>query len=123
MSGSRDAAGWKIILGQIVLLFVTTAVLLSVFDMEAAYSGLLGGLISIAANSVFAIRLFNDQGSWQAIDLTATLYRGLIGRYFLTIALFILTMALIEPLNITALFAVYLWVQVSPALIAGMLKI
>ena len=123
MTGSDLASGWRILIGQFFLLLVTAAILYSVFDFEVAYSGLLGGFISIAANAIFAIRLFNDKGSWQAENLTASLYRGLLGRYFLTIALFFLAVALLEPLNITALFAVYLLVQVSPALIAGMLKI
>jgi ATP synthase protein I len=118
----QSLPGRRIIGWQFFLAIITAALLLPVFGLVAAYSAFAGGLISAAANAIFAIRLFDDKGSWQAEYLTATLYRGLLGKYFLTIALFILAMVLIEPLNIAALFAAYLWIQVSPALIAGVLK-
>ena len=79
-------------------------------------------MISVLANSIFAIRLFDDKGSWQAEHLAAKMYRGLLGKYFLTIALFILAVVLVEPISITALFAVYLWIQLSPVLIAVIVK-
>ena len=122
MTSMQSLPGRTIIGWQLFLATITAVLLLPVFGLVAAYSALAGGLISVAANAIFAIRLFDDKGSWQAEQLTATLYRGLLGKYFLTIALFILAMVLIEPLNIAALFAVYLWVQVSPALFAGILK-
>ena len=123
MTSTQSLPGRRIIGWQLFLAIITAVLLLPVFGLVAAYSALAGGLISVAANAIFAIRLFDDKGSWQAEQLTATLYRGLLGKYFLTIALFILAMVLIEPLNIAALFAGYLWVQVSPAIIAGILKI
>ena len=122
MSSTRSRLGWRILSGQLFIAVFTSAVLLLVFGSVTAYSGLAGGLISVAANAIFAIRLFDDKGGWQAEQLTATLYRGLLGKYFLTIALFIMSMVFIEPLNTPVLFAGYLWIQVSPALIAAVLK-
>ena len=122
MSGKQLQSGCKIIGWQLLLACFTAVALFPVFDLVVACSLLAGGLISAAANAIFAIRLFDDKGSWQAEQLTAGLYRGLIGKYFLTIALFIMSMVFIEPLNIPALFAGYLWIQMSPALIAGVLK-
>jgi ATP synthase protein I len=122
VSGARSEAGWKIIGWQFLLAVLVSAALLPVFDLVVAYSGLAGGLIAVAANAIFAIRVFDDRRSWQSEHLAASLYRGLLGKYFLTIALFVLAVVVIEPLNIPALFAVYLWVQVSPALIAGIAK-
>jgi ATP synthase protein I len=122
VSGKQLRYGWKIINWQLLITILTAAALFIIFDLTAAFSALVGGLVSVAANAIFAIRLFDDNSSWQAEQLTASLYRGLIGKYFLTIALFVLAVVVIEPLNIPALFAVYLWVQVSPALIAGIAK-
>ena len=122
MTGKQAQSGWKIISWQLLLAVLSAVALFPVFDLVVAYSLLAGGLISAAANAILAIRLFDDKGSWQIEQMAASLYRGLIGKYFLTIALFIMSMVLIEPLNIPALFAGYLWIQVSPALIAGMLK-
>jgi len=122
MTSMQSLSGHRIIGWQLFLAIITAALVLPVFGLVAAYSAFTGGLISVAANAIFAIRLFDDKGSWQAEQLTATLYRGLLGKYFLTIALFIMSMVFIEPLNIPALFAGYLWIQVSPAVIVGMLK-
>ena len=122
MTSMQSLSGHRIIGWQLFLAIITAALVLPVFGLVAAYSAFTGGLISVAANAIFAIRLFDDKGSWQAEQLTATLYRGLLGKYFLTIALFIMSMVFIEPLNIPALFSGFLWIQVSPAVIAGMLK-
>jgi len=122
MTSTQTRPGRRIIGWQLILAVLTAALLLPVFGLVAAYSAFSGGLISVAANAIFAIRLFDDKGSWQTEQLTATLYRGLMGKYFLTIALFIIAMVFIEPLNIPALFSGYLWIQVSPALFAGVLK-
>lgn len=122
MTSMQSLPGRRIIGWQLFLATITAVLLLPVFGLVAAYSALAGGLISVAANAIFAIRLFDDKGSWQAEQLTATLYRGLLGKYFLTIALFIMSMVFIEPLNTPALFAGYLWIQVSPALITAVLK-
>ena len=72
--------------------------------------------------SFFALRFFSNKGSWQVEHLAAVTYRGVIGKIFLTMALFLLAVMLLRPLNAAALFAVYLWIQVSPALIAGALN-
>ncbi|MCK5360772.1 MAG: ATP synthase subunit I [Gammaproteobacteria bacterium] len=122
MSGFQQQLGWKIISWQFLLALFSSIALLPVFGLVVAYSAFAGGLISVAGNAIFAIRLFDDRGSWQAGHLAAALYRGLIAKYFLTMALFFMAVAVIEPINIPALFAVYLLVQVSPALIAGVQK-
>ena len=122
MSSARPEPGRGILIGQLVLAVITSILLLPVFGLVTAYSGFMGGLISVLANSIFAIRLFDDKGSWQAEQLAASMYRGLLGKYFLTIALFVLAVVLVEPINITALFAAYLWIQVSPVMIAVIVK-
>lgn len=109
--------GW-----QAVLTLVTSVVLLPFFGLVVAYSALAGGMISAIGNAFFAVRLFSNKGSWQAGHLAAITYRGIIGKLFLTIALFILAVVLLKPLNPAAFFAVYLWIQISPALIVGVLK-
>lgn len=109
--------GW-----QAVLTLLTSAALLPFFGLVTAYSALAGGIISVLSNAFFAVRLFSNKGSWQAGHLAAITYRGIIGKLFLTIALFILAVVLLKPLNPAAFFAAYLWIQISPALIAGVLK-
>ncbi|NOY15368.1 MAG: hypothetical protein GXP23_00295 [Gammaproteobacteria bacterium] len=109
--------GW-----QAALALATPIALLPVFDLVTAYSALTGGMISVVANTFFALRLFSNKGSWQIDQLAAITYRGVIGKLFLTVTLFLLVVVLVEPLNAAALFAAYLWIQISPALIAGVLN-
>jgi F0F1-type ATP synthase assembly protein I len=66
--------------------------------------------------------LFSNAGSWQKDHLAASVYRGVIGKFLLTMVMFILAVVLLKPLNAAALFAAYLWIQISPVLIAGILK-
>ena len=87
-----------------------------------AYSAFAGGMISVIANAFFAFRLFSDKGSWQPGNLAATVYRGAIGKFLLSIAMFIMVVVLLKPLNVVALFVAYLWVQVSPFFITGILR-
>jgi len=115
-------SGRNIISWQIFLTILTSAALLPLFDLVTAYSGLAGGMISVLANTFFALKLFSDKGSWQPNNLAATVYRGILGRILLTISLFFLVVVLLKPLNIMALFAVYMWIHVSPAVIAGVQK-
>ncbi len=122
MINAIDQKPFRIIGWQVVLTLFTSAVLLSFFGLVTAYSALAGGMISAIANAFFAVRLFSNKGSWQVGHLAAITYRGVIGKLFLTIALFILAVVLVKPLNPAAFFAVYLWIQVSPALITGVLN-
>jgi ATP synthase protein I len=118
----KSQSGRRILCWQFFLAVFTFVVLLLFFDQATACSALAGGMISVCANVFFATRLFSNTGSWQIGQLAASLYRGLIGKFFLTMALFVLAMVLLKPLNVMAFFAAYLWIQVSPALIAGVLK-
>lgn len=112
----------SIIAWQTILVLTTSVILLPFFGLVTAYSALVGGMISVIANGFFALRLFSNKGSWQVGHLAAVTYRGVIGKLFLTTALFLLAVVLLRPLNAAALFAVYLWIQISPVLIVGALN-
>ena len=122
MSRIQSQSGRRIIIWQLFLAVFTAVVLLPLFDLVAAYSALAGGMISVCANAFFANRLFSNAGSWQKDHLAASVYRGVIGKFLLTMVMFILAVVLLKPLNEAALFAAYLWIQISPVLIAGILK-
>ena len=122
MSSVQSQSGRRILIWQLFLAVFTAVVLLPLFDLVAAYSALAGGMISVCANAFFATRLFSNSGSWQKDHLAASVYRGVIGKFLLTTVMFILAVVLLKPLNVAALFAAYLWIQISPVLIAGILK-
>ena len=118
----HSQSGRRIISWQLFLAVFTAVLLLPVFGLVTAYSALAGGMTSVIANAFFAIRLFSNSGSWQKDHIAASAYRGVIGKFLLTMVLFFLAVVLLKPLNVAALFAAYLWIQVSPVLIAGILK-
>lgn len=122
MNDFQSQPGLRIISWQLFLTVSTSALLLILSDLVTAYSALTGGMISVIANAFFAVRLFSNKTGWQADRIASSVYRGVLGRFFLTIALFFLAVVMLEPLNVTALFAVYLFIQVTPALIAGVLN-
>lgn len=110
----------KIIVLQLVLALLASAVLMPVSGLVAAYSALAGGMIAVVANAFFAMRLFNDKVSWEPGALTATVYRGAVGKFILSVAMFFVAVVLLEPVNLLALFATYLLVQLSPVVFAVM---
>lgn len=122
MSDFQSQPGRRIISWQLFLTVLTAAVLLILSDLVTAYSALTGGMISVIANAFFAFRLFSNKTGWQADRVASSVYRGVLGRFFLTVAMFFMVVVMLKPLNVTALFAVYLLVQVSPALLAGVLN-
>ena len=122
MTSTQTLSGRRIIGLQFILAVLTAALLLPVFGLVAAYSALAGGMISVVANAFFAVRLFSNAGSWQKDQIAASVYRGLIGKFLLTMVMFILAVVLLKPLNVAALFAAFLWIQVSPVFIAGIHK-
>jgi F0F1-type ATP synthase assembly protein I len=122
LSDFRSHTDRKIIAAQLVLALLISTALLTGFGVVEAYSALAGGMISVAANVFLALRLFDGRVSWDSAGLTASVYRGVIGRILLTLALFALTLALIRPLDAVVFFAAYLLVQVSPAVIVSFIK-
>jgi ATP synthase protein I len=122
LSSIQSQSGRRILSGQFFLAVFTAVVLLPFFDLVTAYSALAGGMISVCANAFFATRLFSNAGSWQRDHIAASVYRGVIGKFLLTMVMFFLAVVLLKPLDVVALFAAYLWIQVSPVLIAGVLK-
>lgn len=122
MNSTHLQPGRRILGWQLFLTIITAFIFLIFFDLETAYSALAGGMISVIANAFFAVRLFSNAGSWQKDQIAAAVYRGLIGKFLLTMVMFILAMVLLKPLNVAALFAAFLWIQVSPVLIAGIHK-
>lgn len=119
----QSQSGRRIVSWQLFLAVFTSVVLLLFFGQVTAYSALAGGMISVCANAFFATRLFSNAGSWQKDQLAASFYHGVIGKFILTMALFVMAVVLLKPLNLMAFFVAYLWIQISPALVAGVLRI
>jgi ATP synthase protein I len=77
-------------------------------DSTAAYSALLGGLISIGPNSYFARQAFRFRGALAGPLVARAFYRGETGKFVLTATAFAVVFAAVKPLNALALWVAFL---------------
>lgn len=100
---------WLVQLGLVLLLAVFFAVM---FNINSAFSALLGGLVCIIPNALFARKLFKYQGAHAARQIVNNFYKGEALKIVVSIILFTLVFMFckITPL---AFFAAYVLLQMS----------
>ncbi|WP_233586656.1 ATP synthase subunit I [Legionella sp. km772] len=100
---------WLVQLGLVLLL---TAICAVKFNINSAYSALLGGLVCIIPNALFARKLFKYQGARAAKQIVNNFYKGEALKIILSIILFTLVFIFckITPL---AFFASYVLVLMT----------
>ncbi|MBL7481588.1 ATP synthase subunit I [Legionella bononiensis] len=76
---------WLVQLGITLVLAVLCAI---VFNIKAASSALLGGLVCIIPNAYFASKLFKHQGARAAKQIVNSFYKGEAVKIILSIFLF-----------------------------------
>ncbi len=97
----------KIFASQCSVLVAVSVGLLFV-DVTMAYSVLLGGIVCIFPNAYFSFLAFRYSGARAAEDVAKSLYRGEMGKFILTAALFACVFVLIKPLLVGALFTMFI---------------
>ena len=103
---------------QAALLLLVSGGLLWI-DTTAAYSALLGGLISVAPSYYFARQAFRFRGARFARHITRAFYLGAAGKFLLTAVGFALVFTMVKPLNAVVLFTAYGVVALSHWAIAA----
>jgi ATP synthase protein I len=110
----------KQVSGFVIAQLITSVVLaglLLFYDLTAAYSGLIGGLIAALANGWFALKVFTARGK-QPAQMLRSFYSAEINKLILTGSLFVAVFVLLKPVNAAALLAAYFLVHMLPALLA-----
>ena len=79
----------------------------------SAYSAVLGGLICLVPNALFARRVFAHRGATQARLVVRDFYVGEAMKLGLTAVSFGLVFGWVEPLSAPALFAGFIGVQAA----------
>jgi ATP synthase protein I len=74
----------------------------------AAYSALLGGLISVGPSYFFARQVFRFRGARLAPQIAQAFYVGETGKFLLTAVAFAIVFALVKPLQAAVLLLAYL---------------
>ena len=96
----------RLIASQLAVTFVLSLLFASMSG-RAAYSAMLGGLIAVIPNGVFAYRLFARKGAQVASKIVNALYRGEAIKLLITILLLMLVFRFI-PVAALAFFTTYI---------------
>lgn len=103
---------YKVIVAQLAASVVIAAIFLIFSGIVSAYSGLIGGLICVLANSFFASQAFRYAGARNAKRIVQSFLTGEIGKFIIVIGLFALSFGLITALNAYAMMLTFVVVQI-----------
>ena len=103
---------YRIVLLQLILT-VLSASLAWLYSDVAAYSALLGGLTCALPNAYFVWRAFRYSGARSTVQVVQSFYQGESWKFVLTALSFAVIFQRVEPLNVLALFAGFIAVQLG----------
>lgn len=103
---------YRIVLLQLILT-VFSASLAWLYSDVAAYSALLGGLTCALPNAYFVWRAFRYSGARSTVQVVQSFYQGESWKFVLTALSFAVIFQRVEPLNVLALFAGFITVQLG----------
>ena len=103
---------YSIVVFQLVLT-VALALLAWIHSDVAARSAFLGGLTCAIPNAYFIWRAFRYSGARMSAQVVQSIYRAEAWKFVLTALCFIVIFQRVESLNVLALFAGFMTVQLS----------
>ena len=87
----------------------------------AAYSTLVGGLVSVVSNSYFAVQAFRFRGARNAEKVVKSFMKGEMGKLAITLLAFVLIFTLITTINEVALITGFLATHIVGIVMSGMI--
>ncbi len=103
----------RVLLTQLGLSVVISALFWGFTGVVSAYSALLGGLTCVIPNAFLALRLLVPRRDPGAGALIRAAYLGEVGKLALTVIMFILAFTLVQPLAAGALFTGFIAAQLA----------
>ena len=103
----------RVLLTQLGLSVVISALFWGFTGVVSAYSALLGGLTCVIPNAFLALRLVMPRRDPGAGALIQAAYLGEVGKLALTVIMFILVFTLVQPLAAGALFTGFIAAQLA----------
>lgn len=110
MAAFRQRTGYKVVkrlIASQLIVTIMTSLLFTFLDSKAAYSALLGGLVAVIPNCVFAYRLFVHKDAQAANAIVSSFYRGEAIKLLITIVLLMLVFRFI-PVMALVFFTTYI---------------
>jgi ATP synthase protein I len=102
----------RLVFAQLALI-ISLPMIFYIKGQVFAYSVLIGTLISFVPNLYFVYRVFKYQGARSARKILQSFYAGESIKLLLTALFFGLAFALIEPLNVLAVFIGFISIQAT----------
>lgn len=112
MTGIPRPPAYRIVIFQLCLTFAV-ALLALLHSPLAAKSALLGGLTCAVPNAYFIWKAFKYSGARSAVQVVQSFYQGEAWKFVLTALCFVVIFQRVEPLNVLALFAGFITVQLG----------
>jgi len=122
MSNLKPPPVHRIIVAQLVASALIAVIFLVFSNVVAAYSILIGGLVSVVANGYFAVQAFRFRGARNADKVVKSFMKGEMGKIAITLAMFALIFTLISAINEAALIAGFFAAQFVGILMSGMIN-
>tara|TARA_B100001057_G_scaffold332394_1_gene332765 strand:- start:4078 stop:4449 length:372 start_codon:yes stop_codon:yes gene_type:complete len=101
-----------VIVAQVSATAFITVVSLALISAQAAFSVLLGGIVSSASNAFFAAQTFKHRGARNAQKIVKGFVAGEIGKFFITVVMFALCFSLLPSVIEFAMILAFLTVHV-----------
>ena len=121
MSNMKPPPVHKVIVAQLVATALMALVFLVFSNVIAAYSILIGGLVSAIPNAYFAMQAFRYRGARNAEKVVKSFRKGYFGKLGITLVLFALTFTLVTTINEIALILGFVVVQFCGTMMSGLI--
>ena len=112
MTGIPRPPAYRIVILQLILT-VLAALVAWLHSDVAAKSALLGGLTCALPNAYFVWCAFRYSGARSSVQIVQSFYQGESWKFVLTALSFAVIFQRVEPLNVLALFAAFITVQLG----------
>jgi ATP synthase protein I len=122
MSNLKPPPVHRIIVAQLVVTALMALTFLVFSNVVAAYSILIGGLVSALPNAYFAVQAFRYRGARNADKVVKSFRKGYFGKLGITIILFALTFTLVTTINEIALISGFVVVQFCGTMMSGLIN-
>jgi ATP synthase protein I len=122
MSNLKPPPVHRVIVVQLVATVLIAAIFLFFSNEVAAYSILIGGLISAISNYFFAVQAFRYRGARNAEKVVKSFMRGEAGKIVITLLLFALTFTLISAISEAAVIGGFFVAQFVGIMTSGMIN-
>ncbi|MCB1669508.1 MAG: ATP synthase subunit I [Gammaproteobacteria bacterium] len=121
MSNLKAPPVHRVIVAQLVATVLMALTFLVFSNVIAAYSILIGGLVSAIPNAYFAVQAFRYRGARNAEKVVKSFRKGYFGKLGITIMLFAVTFTLVTTINEIALILGFVIVQFVGTMMSGLI--